>query len=250
VSEPIAVVLAGATGKTGSAVGKAIIQAPDMALVAAVAHKHAGLSLGMLWGEPAVDLAIEPELSSVKRVESCVLVDFTEPRSAYRRILEAIGRGWDVVVGTTGFDAEERAVIAQAVEANRVGACLVANFSLGAWVAEELAVQASRYFASAEIIEGHHETKRDRPSGTAKRMAGLLARSWERSPDDVPVHSLRLPGLVAHQAVVFGAPGQMLSIRHDVHDRRADAAGVLAAIRRVRSFRGRVVTNLGEILET
>jgi len=247
-TQPIPVVLAGATGKTGSAVGKAVWDAHDMELAAAVARRHRGVSLGLLWGIPELTVTLTADLAEIER-DYAVLVDFTEPESAYPRLVEAISRGWDIVVGTTGFSRREREHLAELVESRQVGAAVIANFSLGAWVAERLAIEASRYLGQVEVIEGHHQTKKDRPSGTAKRMAELLADAMGRDVDSIPVHSIRLPGMVAHQAVVFGSSGQLITIRHDVHDRSAYAAGVLAAIRQVHTFRGRVVNDLGEILD-
>lgn len=243
----IPVVLAGASGKTGREVGRAIHQAHDMNLIAAIGQNHAGSTLQDLWSEPAASLTVRRSLDEVD-VAYAVMVDFTEHLSCYERIMEAISRRWDIVVGTTGFTAEERVAIARAVEHYHVGAVLIANFSLGAWVMEQLAKQASRYFKKAEILEAHADTKKDKPSGTAKRMAQILAESWETAPDMIPAHAIRLPGMVAHQAVVFGASGQILTLRHDVHDRSAYAQGVLASIRKVSDFRGQVVQDLGDIM--
>lgn len=245
----IPVVLAGATGRTGKEVGRAIFHASDMELIGALAHRHAGMALGILWGEPAMTgFYVSESLSSIT-ADRAVLVDFTEAESAYGRLIEAVERGWDIVVGTTGFSSRQRETLAYLVEKHQVGAALIANFSLGAWVLEKLAEDASRYFSQAEVLEAHVDTKRDRPSGTARRMAELLGRALKRDPESIPVHSIRLPGMVAHQTVVFGASGQVVSIRHDVHDRSAYAAGVLAAIRKVRELRGHVVTDLGEVLD-
>ncbi len=245
----IPVVVAGITGKTGSAVGRAVYQAPDLALAGGLSRNHAGENLGALWGIEAFPWVLGDTLGAFN-LPHAVLVDFTEPETALPRLLEAAERGWDIVAGTTGFSAEGRVELANCVVRCGVGAAVIANFSLGAWVAERLAAEASRYFATAEILEGHHVTKRDRPSGTARAMAETLGQRMKRSPDDIPVHSLRLPGMVAHQTVVFGSQGQLLSIRHDVHDRTAYVDGVLAAIRWVCRVEGRMVTDLGEILDS
>ncbi|POB10692.1 MAG: 4-hydroxy-tetrahydrodipicolinate reductase [Sulfobacillus thermosulfidooxidans] len=243
----IPVVLAGATGKTGKEVGRAIAQAQDMELIGAVGHSHVGMALSDLWSEPGLSVVIRGAVDTID-ASYAVLVDFTEPTSAYSRILEATARGWDLVVGTTGFSPLQLDAIHDRVQHQQNGAVLIANFSLGAWIMERLAQDASRYLDQAEVIEAHAATKRDRPSGTAKRMARLLADGWGRSVEDIPVHSIRLPGMVAHQAVIFGSSGQTLTLRHDVHDRSAYAAGVLAAIRRVHEFRGKVVQNLGDVI--
>ncbi|MCY0877801.1 MAG: 4-hydroxy-tetrahydrodipicolinate reductase [Firmicutes bacterium] len=244
----IPVVVAGITGKTGSVVARAVHQAPDLTLIGGLSQKHAGTALGALWGDPALDLVLKEDLAAVD-ASYAVLVDFTEARSAVSRLREAIERGWDLVVGTTGFSPEERLELASKVAEKGVGAAIIANFSLGAWVAEQLAAEAARFFSAVEIVEGHHLGKHDRPSGTAKAMAERLSYALNRPLGDIPVHSMRLPGLVAHQAVVFGSLGQVLTIRHDVHDRTAYVDGVLSAIRQIARMRGRVVTNLGEILD-
>ncbi|MDA8193428.1 MAG: 4-hydroxy-tetrahydrodipicolinate reductase [Thermaerobacter sp.] len=244
----ILVVLAGVAGRTGRAVGQTLWNADDVELVGALGKQHAGQSLSTLWGLPDIPLTVEDHLSKIV-VERAVLVDFTEAASAYGRILTAVRRGWDVVVGTTGFDQAQRDAIRYQVERQGVGAALVANFSLGAWVLEKLAAEAARYFDQVEIMEAHSATKRDRPSGTARQMAEVLGGALGRSPELIRVHSLRLPGMVAHQEVIFGSPGQIVTLRHDVHDRSAYASGVLTAVRKIHLFRGTVVTDLGQILE-
>ena len=239
--------VAGASGKTGREVGKAILKAPDMELIGAIAAHHVGTALKDLWSE-SVSLVVQAHLADLN-TSYAVLVDFTERQSSYERVTDAIIRGWDVVVGTTGFTQEERRSIDSLVRRYEVGAVLIANFSLGAWVMEQLAKQASHYFERAEVLEAHADTKKDQPSGTAARMAQMLAESWEIDPQAIPIHSLRLPGMVAHQSVVFGTSGQILSLRHDVHDRTAYAQGVLASVRRVHNFRGRVIQDLSEIID-
>lgn len=245
----IPVVVAGATGKTGGAVGRALYHMSDMDLVGVVARKQVGAELGPIWGEPALHLLLAGSLDAID-VPYAVLVDFTEPESAYARLVSAVERHWDIVVGTTGFSKQHRDDLAGRVQARGRGAAIIANFSLGAYVAEKLAREASRYFAQVEIIEGHHAQKTDRPSGTAKAMAEVLAAGQNRPLDSIPVHSLRLPGMVAHQAVVFGSEGQIVTIRHDVHDRTAYVEGVIQAVRRVHELSGRVITDLGEVLNS
>ncbi len=244
----IPVVVAGITGKTGEAVGKAIHQASDMCLVGAIAARHAHEHLGARWNDETLDLSMVSQIEDLDSMPYAVLVDFTEPESAAHRIQWAVSRRWDIVVGTTGFSLEHRRRIEQLVDQYQVGAALIANFSIGAWFLERMAVEASRLFEVGEVIEAHHASKRDRPSGTAKRMASLLAESWRRQPEDIPVHSIRLPGLVAHQTVIFGAEGQLLTFRHDVHDRSAYGKGVVMAIRKIHEFRGRVVSDLTDVL--
>lgn len=248
-TNPIPVVLAGATGKTGGAIGRALVKDARYRLVGALSRHHAGESLGLIWGETQVDVVLTSDLGTVD-LEYAVLVDFTEPDSAIARLIAAVERGWDIVVGTTGFGADDRERLSRLVEERHVGAAVIANFSLGAFVAELLAKEAARYFHAVEVVEEHHARKKDRPSGTAKVMASVLGEAMKRPADSIPVHSLRLPGLVAHQAVVFGAEGQVLTIRHDVHDRTAYIEGVLAAIDQVQRIRGVVMNDLGSVLES
>lgn len=245
----IPVVIAGVTGRTGEAVARAIHRADDMQLVGAVAVNHAGEHLGGRWSIPELDIVVVSEVDRLEPQRYAVLVDFTEAGSAFDRLKWAIEHGWDIVVGTTGFSSGQREQLAQLVTERQVGAALVANFSIGAWFLERVAKDAAQFFEAAEVVEGHHATKRDKPSGTAQQMRDLLAQAWKRDPDSIPVHSMRLPGLVAHQSVIFGSEGQVLTFRHDVHDRSAYSTGVLHAIRTIGAHRGRIVSDLGEILQ-
>jgi 4-hydroxy-tetrahydrodipicolinate reductase len=160
-----------------------------------------------------------------------VIVDFTTPDSAPANVRAALAAGVHSVVGTTGFDIDELRAVAN--EAAGDGArCFVApNFAIGAVLMMEFARQAAAQMPECEIVELHHEAKRDAPSGTAKRTAELIEGAGGNVHQ--PIHSIRLPGLVAHQEVVFGGEGQTLAIRHDSIDRRSFMPGVLLAVRRV-----------------
>jgi 4-hydroxy-tetrahydrodipicolinate reductase len=160
-----------------------------------------------------------------------VIVDFTTPDSAPANVRAALAAGVHSVVGTTGFDIDELRAVAN--EAGGDGArCFVApNFAIGAVLMMEFARQAAAQMPECEIVELHHEAKRDAPSGTAKRTAELIEGAGGNVHQ--PIHSIRLPGLVAHQEVVFGGEGQTLAIRHDSIDRRSFMPGVLLAVRRV-----------------
>jgi len=158
-----------------------------------------------------------------------VLVDFTQPDVALSNALEAVEAGVHAVVGTTGFDAAplETAVSRPGARAK---AFLAPNFAIGAVLMMRFAAEAARHMSGAEIIELHHESKLDAPSGTAKRTARLMAAAGDGEP---PIHSVRLPGLVAHQEVILGDVGQTLTIRHDSINRESFMPGVLLAVRRV-----------------
>jgi 4-hydroxy-tetrahydrodipicolinate reductase len=150
-------------------------------------------------------------------------VDFTRPDAVGENVLAALAAGVPCVIGTTGFDVAE---VDDAARAAGVPCFFAPNFALGAVLMLRFAAEAARHFPQAEIVELHAETKLDAPSGTAKATAELLG-------GDVPVHSVRLPGLVAHQEVLFGGEGQLLTIRHDTFSRTAFAPGVLLALERL-----------------
>jgi 4-hydroxy-tetrahydrodipicolinate reductase len=207
----IRVAVAGAAGRMGQTVCGAVDGAEDMELVARA--------------DPALDTTLEQALEA----KPDVLVDFTVPDTALENARLAAGAGVHVVIGTTGYDA---AALQELKDAP--GNVFVApNFAIGAVLMTQFAVEAARHMPHAEIIELHHDRKVDRPSGTAARTAELMAAARGSAYGPVPVHSVRLPGLVAHQEVVFGATGQTLTIRHDSIDRESFMPGVLLAVRRV-----------------
>jgi 4-hydroxy-tetrahydrodipicolinate reductase len=207
---PIRVAVAGAAGRMGETVCRAVSQAPDMELTG------------------RADPALGVPLSDVLAARPDVLVDFTLPASVLANAREAVSTGVHVVIGTTGFAEAE-------LEAFRgAGANVFAapNFAIGAVLMMQFAAQAARHMARAEIIELHHDRKVDKPSGTAARTASLMAAAAGNGLP-VPIHSVRLPGLVAHQEVILGDVGQTLTIRHDSIDRESFMPGVLLAVRRV-----------------
>jgi 4-hydroxy-tetrahydrodipicolinate reductase len=207
----IAVAVAGAAGRMGEAVCEAVEAADDMRLGGRA--------------DPRLGTPLAAALDGAE-----VLVDFTQPDAALANALEAVAAGVHAVVGTTGFDP---APLREAVTrpGARAKAFLAPNFAIGAVLMMRFAAEAARHMAAAEIIELHHEGKLDAPSGTAKRTAELMAAA--RQGDPPPVHSVRLPGLVAHQEVILGDVGQTLSIRHDSINRESFMPGVLLAVRQV-----------------
>jgi 4-hydroxy-tetrahydrodipicolinate reductase len=174
-----------------------------------------------------------------------VVVDFTTPDAAVANVREALASGTHAVVGTTGFDLDElRAAAEDAPEGTR---CFVApNFAIGAVLMMQFARQAAEHMPDAEIVELHHDRKKDAPSGTAKRTAALIAGAGGNVHE--PIHSVRLPGLVAHQAVIFGGVGETLTIRHDSIDRQSFMPGVLLAVRRVRELPEPLTVGLEKLL--
>jgi 4-hydroxy-tetrahydrodipicolinate reductase len=173
------------------------------------------------------------------------MVDFTTPEAAPENVRQAIEAGVHTVVGTTGFDLDE---LRSAVEGTDGDArCLVApNFAIGAVLMMELSRRAAEHMSECEIVELHHDRKKDAPSGTAKRTAELIREAGGNVHE--PIHSVRLPGLVAHQEVIFGGEGQTLSIRHDTTDRTSFMPGVLLAVRRVGGMQDRFAVGLENLL--
>jgi len=177
------------------------------------------------------------ELVELQQAEA--MVDFTAPEAVEGHVRAALERGVPCVVGTSGWDPGPAGELA----ADRGLALFVApNFAIGAVLMMRLAAQAARYLPRAEIVELHGEAKKDAPSGTAKATAELL-------PADVPVHSVRLPGLVAHQEVLLGGEGQLLTIRHDAFSREAYVPGVLLALDRLRSLPPGLTLGLDALLD-
>lgn len=171
-------------------------------------------------------------------VDGCdAAVDFTRPEAVAGNVERCLAAGVPVVIGTTGFDAA--AVDAQAREAG-VPCFHASNFSHGAVLLMRFAEEAARVFPRAEIVELHSETKRDAPSGTAQATAARMGT-------EPTIHSVRLPGLVAHQVVIFGGPGETLTIRHDTTSREAFVPGVLLALEKVRALPPGLTVGLDEL---
>ena len=170
--------------------------------------------------------------------EAEAAVDFTRPEAVEDNVRVCLEDGVPVVIGTTGFDQERVAALARVHELPVFHA---PNFALGAILMMRFAAEAGKLMPHAEIVELHHETKLDAPSGTAKATAALL-------PGETPIHSVRLPGLVAHQAVIFGDTGQTLTIRHDTTSREAFVPGVLLALERLRSLPPGLTVGLDALL--
>jgi 4-hydroxy-tetrahydrodipicolinate reductase len=225
VGEPlIKVAVAGAAGRMGATVCEAVEDAADMELVGRA--------------DPSLGLSLEDALSAAPEV----LVDFTIPTTALANARQAVGAGVHVVIGTTGFDVSELDDL-RGAKANVFAA---PNFAIGAVLMMRFAVEAARHMARAEIIELHHDRKVDAPSGTAARTAALMRDSGGA---EVPVHSVRLPGLVAHQEVILGDVGQTLTIRHDSIDRVSFMPGVLLAVRKVAGLTESPMVGLERLLD-
>ena len=222
----IRVAVAGAAGRMGQTVCAAVEGAGDLELTGRA--------------DPILNTQVTDVLGHAD-----VLVDFTVPTSAVANAREAVQAGVHVVIGTTGFDPAELSDLADA----KANVFIAPNFAIGAVLMMQFAAQAARHMAKAEIIELHHDRKVDAPSGTAARTAALMAAA---SPSGAtpPIHSVRLPGLVAHQEVILGDVGQTLTIRHDSTDRESFMPGVLLAIRRVQGLTESPVVGLERLLDS
>ncbi len=220
----IRVGVAGAAGKMGSTVCAAVDAAEGMELAA------------------RADPALDTELGSILG-EVDVVVDFTTPETALGNAEACLDAGVHVVLGTTGFDLDALRAAAERSEAN----CFVApNFAIGAVLLMEAAQAIARHMPECEIVELHHDRKLDAPSGTAKRTAELIEAAGGNVHE--PIHSVRLPGLVAHQEVIFGGEGQTLALRHDSIDRASFMPGVVLAVRRVGELPERFTVGLEKLL--
>lgn len=270
---PIPVVVNGATGKMGREVVKAVAQAPDMTLIGAIDRnpEYIGKDIGEVIGCGALEVPVLNELESTlcmaaQEKQVGVMVDFTHPKSVYNNVRAAIAYGVRAVVGTTGMAPAQIQELAEFADKASTGCLIIPNFSIGMVLLQQAAIQASQYFDHVEIIELHHNQKADAPSGTAIQTAQMLAElgkiynppsveESEKIPgargsvtdDGIRIHSIRLPGLIAHQEVIFGAPGQVYTLRHDTSDRSCYMPGVLLSIRKVLQLKS-LVYGLEKIL--
>ncbi|MFN3361252.1 MAG: 4-hydroxy-tetrahydrodipicolinate reductase [Pseudanabaenaceae cyanobacterium] len=248
---PIPVIVAGATGKMGRTVVKAIAAAPDMVLIGAMGRTHLGEDIGEVVGIGALEVPVTHDLQvllaqGAQEQQYAVMVDFTHPQVVYDNIRSAIAYGVRPVVGTTGLTAAQIEDLAEFAHKASVGVVIAPNFSIGMILLQQAAIAASQFYDHVEIIELHHEQKADAPSGTAIKTAQMLSEFGKTfNPqvqtagrgkvvgENIPIHSVRLPGLVAHQAVIFGSAGETYTLRHDVIDRACYMPGVLLAVRKV-----------------
>jgi 4-hydroxy-tetrahydrodipicolinate reductase len=213
----VRILLLGAAGKVGAALAPRLLEA---------GHEVTPAGSGTAWEPEGHDAA----------------VDFTVPAAVRANVERCLAAGVPAVVGTTGLGPDDLAAFDAQAKAASVACFVAPNFALGAVLMMRLAAEAGRYLPQAEIVELHADTKLDAPSGTAKATAELL-------PGDVPIHSVRLPGLVAHQEVLFGGDGQLLTIRHDTLSREAFVPGVLLALERLGTLPPGLTVGLDSLLE-
>ena len=267
-SGPISVVVVGALGRMGAEVVKTVQAAPDCQLVGAIdtTPGKEGVDVGEALGLGCLDVAITADLEATLCSASqavrdqgpgagAVMVDFTHPSVVYANTRAAIAYGVHPVIGTTGLSPEQLQDLQTFSAKASVGGAVIPNFSVGMVLLQQAAAAAARFYDHAELTELHHNRKADAPSGTCIKTAELMeelgktfnpsevdeheslqgSRGGER-PSGLRLHSLRLPGLVAHQEVMFGAPGETYTLRHDTIDRSAYMPGVLLCIRKVRQL--------------
>jgi 4-hydroxy-tetrahydrodipicolinate reductase len=263
----IRVGVSGAAGRMGRAVVKAVTEADGLHLAAAVDTQQVGADAGELAGIGRTGVTIENELrAALKRWNVGVLVDFSLPDAVLTNAITAIEAGVAPVIGTTGLSQTELERLDELAQEQGLGVFIAPNFAIGAVLMMQFAAQAARYLPDVEIIELHHEKKLDSPSGTALLTAQKIARARqeaqvaptptpantvEKAPGargaggdatgNVPIHSVRLQGFVAHQEVIFGGTGQTLTLRHDSTDRSSFMPGVILAVRKIGQLRGLTV---------
>jgi len=253
----IRVCLAGATGWAGSELARGIAGTSDLALVAAIARRHAGEALGDVLGVPALLARVSASAQEALATPCDVFVEYTNPESAKVNVLAALEQGAHVVIGTSGLTDTDFAEIDAAARRQRRGVLACGNFALTAVLLQRFAEMAARVIPQWEIIDYAHDAKRDAPSGTVRELAARLAKV--RTPDvTVPlaetvgpretrgatlngsqIHSLRLPGFVIGAEILFGMPDQRLVLRHDAGNSAVPyVEGALLAIRRVSTLVG------------
>ncbi|MBM7854454.1 4-hydroxy-tetrahydrodipicolinate reductase [Desulfohalotomaculum tongense] len=248
----IKVLISGAAGRMGQESCRAVWRAQDMILAGAVDTARAGENLGKVIAVEDVDLTVQNNLeTALKEIKPDVMVDFTNPEAVFNNVKIALQNNVRPVVGTTGMNTEEIAYLKELARKQGLGGLIAPNFAIGALLMIKFASMAVKYFPHVEIIELHHDQKMDAPSGTALKTAEAMAAVRGSLRQGLPteyekidgvrggdfegmrIHSVRLPGHVAHQEVIFGGTGQTLTIRHDSISRESFMPGLLMGIRKV-----------------
>ena len=220
----IRVIIAGFKGRMGQAACQMVLSDPELELVAVLDPFE---SASEWQGIPVFN-----DKNDLAGFEADVWVDFTTPAVAYENTRFALENGFAPVVGTTGFTSQEIEELKDFSRSKGLGGLIAPNFALGAVLLMQFATQAAKYFPNVEIIELHHDKKKDAPSGTAIKTAELMSEV-RADFDGMRIHSVRLPGLVAHQEVIFGNQGEGLTLRHDSYDRSSFMTGVNLGIKEV-----------------
>ncbi len=271
-NKPIPVVVAGALGRMGTEVIKAVHTSDDFSLVGAIdtAPEKEGFDIGEIIGLTSINVPLTTDfeacLCNASQATSkegpggaSVLVDFTHPSVVYEHTRTAIAYGVNPVIGTTGLTSKQLLELSQFAEKAEIGTAVIPNFSVGMVLLQQAAAAASAFYDNIELTELHHNQKADAPSGTCIKTAQLIEELGKtfnqqevqeheslpgcrgaRRESGLRIHSIRLPGLVAHQEVLFGAKGETYTLRHDTIDRSAYMPGVLVTVRKIRQLKGLV----------
>lgn len=251
------VIITGALGKMGLSTVKAVWDDNELELVGLVDVKGKGENIREYTGIKDIDICVSNDLDQVIRDTSPdVMIDFTNPQAVFNNARSALKQGITCVIGTTGLNDIEIKQLDKLAQDNKVGIAIIPNFAIGAVLMMKFAAEAAKYFPDVEIIEMHHDQKIDAPSGTAIKTAELINENrGKRAPrlvhefekvagsrggevEQIRIHSVRLPGFVAHQEVIFGGAGQSLKIRHDSLDRSGFMPGVIMAVKKMMKIQG------------
>lgn len=257
MAEKIKVIVSGALGKMGMETAKAVYNDPDLELAGLVDIRARGEMFGDIAGMKEISLAIGNDLDKlIEMTKPDVMVDFTNPQAVYNNTKTALINKITCIVGTTGLNEVELRQLEKLALENQVGVAVIPNFALGAVLMMKLAQEVAQYFPDVEIIELHHDQKLDAPSGTAIKTAEMITANRQRIParnsrefekvtgarggevNGIRIHSVRLPGFIAHQEVIFGGIGQSLRIRHDSYDRIGFMPGVIMSIKKMTATTG------------
>lgn len=251
------ILVSGATGKMGREIMCGLMEDKDFELVGAVDVRLIGNDIGPLMGKENIGITVMSDLKSVlKENKPDVLIDFTNPHAVKANAQMAIENGTSVIIGTTGLLQEDIKFLDNLAQINNVGVFIAPNFAIGAILMMKFAEETAKYFQHVEIIELHHDQKLDAPSGTAlstlekinnvrpqisqgsnlefEKITGSRGGNY----NGMRIHSVRLPGLIAHQEVIFGGDGQSLTIRHDALSRESYLPGIKLALKKVKSWKG------------
>ncbi len=259
MTKKLKVIVTGALGKMGRESLKAVEEDPELLLIGAVDVKSNGERVSELTGLAGSDIRLENDLEkTLEREKPDVVVEFTNPQAVFENARMVLQKGVACVIGTTGLNDIELKQLDKIATENQIGVAVIPNFAIGAVLMMKFAREAAVYFPDVEIIELHHDQKMDAPSGTAIKTAEMInqtrvsrppksVREFEKIPgsrggdmDQVRIHSVRLPGFIAHQEVIFGGMGQSLKIRHDSIDRVGFMPGVIMVVKKMPQIKGLV----------
>jgi len=251
------ILVTGASGRMGQETIKAILNEPELSLVGAIDVSNESVDIGLIIGNKEIGIKIQSNLEEALDIlRPDVLVDFTSANVSYKILSQALSKGCGVITGTTGFTEEQIASLKEIAEKNNANILIVPNFAIGAVLMMKFSQEAGKYFQNVEIVEMHHENKKDSPSGTAIKTAEMILKNSKNFNEGLPesienikhcrggkvgninIHSIRLPGFVASQEVIFGGLGQTLTITHQTINRESFMPGVVFAIKQFNKVNG------------